>query len=173
MTSCPIGQPSHITQLGTSKNSPVRCARVHTLAYFGHRYMADPPAGELAPACFPPLMVHVLPDVTLVPIFPQGKVHSGITVKTYSTITVALDWAFRLTLQAHNHLSSSHKKKKKGHRLYHSQLVAAMGTSELPTFDIFTKHAARRVCQDGRPCASGATQERSDKDEASDSSDDD
>jgi hypothetical protein len=134
--------------------------------------MADPPAVALAQACFPPLMVHVLPDVTLVPIFPQGKVHSGLTVKTYSTITVALDSAFRLTLQAHNHIVS-HKKQKKGHRLYHSQLVAAMGGSDLPTFDNFTKAAARRVCQDGRPCASGATQDRSDKDEASDSSDDD
>jgi hypothetical protein len=59
----------------------------------------------------------------------------------------------------------------------HSQLVAAMGAtlsqSELPIFDIFTKHAARLLSQHGRPCASGATQNRSGKDESADSSDSD
>ena len=99
----------------------------HTHAYVVPRYRVALPVAGMAEACVPPVMLHVLPGVTRVPIFPRGRLVAGSDIKTCSTVTVGLDCKYRLTFYATERDKRKHVRVKRTHR----QLVAATGASSV------------------------------------------
>jgi hypothetical protein len=121
-------------------------------------------------ACFPPLMVHVLPGVKRVPIFPKGRQIANAECKTdvtaASTLSVGFDPQYRVTFYAPRVQKQSARKgavttRKRTHLELATALGASLDTSKFPAstsaeaFQVYN-HAA------GRPCASGATKQCAD-----------
>ena len=127
----------------------------HTHAYVIPRCKVALPVAGVAEACVPPVMLHVLPGVTRVPIFPQGRLVAGSDIKTSSTVTVGLDCKFRLTFYV---TEDKDKRRRVRVKRTYRQLVAATGASSVMRAS--TMAEACYISSGGRACASGATQHR-------------